>query len=74
MKTFKIKEKNFYVTLDKEFIEEFNIDSDYTGIVFSYEEVAKYFFNQSEAIGLKEKFEIEEVDSILHETGEVFSL
>lgn len=74
MKTFKVKGKNCYITIDKQLLEEYNIDSDYTGIVASYRDVAKYYFKNSEVIGYEEKFEIEEVKTIEHETGEIFSM
>lgn len=74
MKTFKIKGKNCYITIDKQLLDEFNIDSDYTGIVANYEDVAKYFLRESEDIGHKEEFEIEEVEPIAHEIGELFSV
>ncbi len=73
MKTFKIKGLNCYITLDEESIKEFNIDSEYTGIVANYEDVAKYFLAQSELLRYKEPFEIEEVKLIEHELCVLFA-
>lgn len=73
MRTFKIKGLNCYVTLDQESIEEFNIDSNCTGVVATYEDVAKYFLAESELLGHKESFEIEEVKAIDYERCLIFS-
>lgn len=73
MKTFKIKGLNCYITLDNESIEEFNIDSEYTGVISTYEDVAKYFLAESELLGHKEPFEIEEIKPINYERCILFS-
>lgn len=73
MKTFKIKGLNCYITLDEQIIEEFNIDSEYSGVIADYEDVAKYFLAESGLLGYKEPFEIEEVKPINYETGVLFS-
>ena len=68
MKTFKIKGVNAYITLDKQSLEDFNIDSEFTGFTADYEYIARYFFNQSEYVGLNQSFEIEEVKPIQYES------
>lgn len=73
MKTFKIIGLNCYVTIDEQSIEEFNIDSDYTGIVANYEKVARYFLAESELLGHNEPFEIEEVEPVDYERCILFS-
>lgn len=72
MKTFKIKGLNCYVTLDEQSIEEFNIDSDYTGFIADYEYVAKYFLAEFELLGYNESFKIEEVKPINYERCVIF--
>lgn len=74
MKTFKIKGLNCYITLNNELIDEFNIDSDYTGYIADYEDVAKYFLAQSELLGHMEPFDVVEVKPIQHEIGTIFSM
>lgn len=72
MKTFKIKGMNCYITLDEKSIEEFNIDSDHTGFIANYEDIAKYFLAESELLGHNELFKIEEVKPIDYERCVLF--
>lgn len=74
MKSFKIKGLNCYITIDDDFMEEFNIDSEYTGHIADYEEAARYFLQESDLLGWKEHFEVEEVMPIDYEIGVIFSL
>ena len=73
MKTFKIKGINAYITLNEQSLEDFNIDSEFTGFTADYEYIARYFFSQFEYIGLNKYFKIEEVEPIQHEPCIVFS-
>lgn len=72
MKTFKIIGLNCYVTIDEQSIEEYNIDSDYTGIVANYEDVAKYFLAESGLLGHNEPFKIEAVKPVDYERCVLF--
>lgn len=75
MKTFKIKNLNCYITLDQKSLEDFNVDSDYSGHIADYEEMTRYFFkNQCEDLGFEVFFDIEEVEPVEHETCVIFSL
>ena len=73
MRTFKIKGMNCYVSIDQESVDDFNIDSELSGFVADYEYVARYFLAQSELLGHKEHFNIEEVKPIEYESCVIFN-